>query len=100
MKNSNKIKFDGDMAYIEIERPDLGENMVECREVMTKELFIACYEHWIKSAGKTGRWIYGNEFHWYTASCNKCGYTRKTDIKATRWNEWKFCPNCGARMVE
>ena len=47
-----------------------------------------------------GKWIYGNDFHWYTASCNKCGYQRRTDIKADRWNQWKYCPNCGARMVE
>lgn len=47
-----------------------------------------------------GKWIYGNEFHWYTASCNKCGYKRTTDIKAANWNAWKYCPNCGARMDE
>ena len=45
-----------------------------------------------------GKWIYGNEFHWYTASCNHCGYKRYTDIKAAKWNAWKYCPNCGARM--
>ena len=45
-----------------------------------------------------GKWIYGNEFHWYTASCNRCGYKRTTDIKAANWNAWKYCPNCGARM--
>lgn len=47
-----------------------------------------------------GKWIYSNEFHWYTASCNKCGYQRRTDIKAEGWNQWKFCPNCGAKMDE
>ena len=45
-----------------------------------------------------GKWIYGNDFHWYTASCNKCGYQRRTDIKAGGWNQWRYCPNCGARM--
>ena len=45
-----------------------------------------------------GKWIYGNDFHWYTASCNKCGYQRRTDIKADGWNQWRYCPNCGARM--
>ena len=49
---------------------------------------------------KHGKWIYGNDFHWYTASCNKCGYQRSTDIKADRWNQWNYCPNCGARMNE
>ena len=47
-----------------------------------------------------GKWIYSNEIHWYTASCNKCGYQRRTDIKAEGWNQWKFCPNCGAKMDE
>lgn len=47
-----------------------------------------------------GKWIYGNDFHWYTASCSECGYQRRTDIKANGWNQWKYCPNCGARMVE
>ncbi|MBE6121179.1 MAG: hypothetical protein E7190_00515 [Erysipelotrichaceae bacterium] len=45
-----------------------------------------------------GKWIYGNEFHWYVASCNKCGYQRRTDIKADGWNQWNYCPNCGCRM--
>lgn len=45
-----------------------------------------------------GKWIYSNDFHWYTASCNKCGYQRRTDIKADGWNQWKFCPNCGTKM--
>lgn len=47
-----------------------------------------------------GKWIYSNDFHWYTASCNKCGYQRRTDIKAEGWNQWKFCPMCGSRMDE
>ena len=45
-----------------------------------------------------GKWIYGNDFHWFTASCNKCGYQRRTDIKADGWNQWRYCPNCGAEM--
>ena len=45
-----------------------------------------------------GKWIYGNDFHWYTASCSACGYQRRTDIKATGWNQWKYCPNCGAKI--
>lgn len=47
-----------------------------------------------------GKWIYSNDFHWYVASCNKCGYQRRTDIKAEGWNQWNYCPNCGARMDE
>lgn len=47
---------------------------------------------------KRGRWIYDNQFHWYRASCSKCGYKRVTDIKAEKWNDWHYCPHCGARM--
>ena len=45
-----------------------------------------------------GHWIEGNSFHWYSNSCSCCGYTRTTDIKSNGWNQWKYCPNCGARM--
>lgn len=47
---------------------------------------------------KRGKWIYDNQFHWYRASCSKCGYKRVTDIKAEKWNDWHYCPHCGARM--
>lgn len=49
---------------------------------------------------KRGKWIYDNQFHWYRASCSECGYMRGTDIKADKWNDWKYCPMCGARMSE
>ena len=45
-----------------------------------------------------GLWKYDNQYHWYRACCSECGYCRVTDVEADRWNEWKFCPNCGARM--
>lgn len=47
---------------------------------------------------KRGKWIYDNQFHWYRASCSECGYKRVTDIKAEKWNDWSYCPNCGAKM--
>ena len=47
---------------------------------------------------KRGKWIYDNQFHWYRASCSECGYKRVTDIKAEKWNDWKYCPNCGTKM--
>lgn len=54
----------------------------------------------LPSAERHGRWVYGNDFHWYTANCSLCGYRRRTDIKTSeRWNEWHYCPNCGASMV-
>ena len=45
-----------------------------------------------------GRWIYGQDFNWYTAHCSLCGYERRTDVKAKNWNMWGYCPNCGAKM--
>lgn len=47
---------------------------------------------------KRGKWIYDDQFHWYRASCSECGYKRVTDIKAEKWNDWHYCPNCGAKM--
>ena len=78
------------------------------------KLEIACaygsnpqYLNWLNHAPtvdavpvRHGKWIYGNDFHWYTASCSECGYQRRTDIKAANWNAWKYCPMCGARMDE
>lgn len=47
-----------------------------------------------------GHWVEGNNFHWYSNSCSCCGYTRTTDIKSNGWNQWKYCPMCGAKMDE
>lgn len=30
--------------------------------------------------------------------CMKCGCGYVADI--ADWNEWRFCPNCGAKMVD
>ena len=66
---------------------------------ITDAIVIACQMPTVDAVPvRHGKWIYSNDFHWYTASCNKCGYQRRTDIKAEGWNQWKFCPNCGARM--
>lgn len=37
-----------------------------------------------------GEWIDISPTEW---ECNKCGY------EVNRWNNTKFCPNCGAKMV-
>lgn len=77
------------------------------RDIEQYHLSNGKFQHWIELQPtvdavpvRHGKWIYGNEFHWYTANCNKWGYKRSTDIKAHQWNQWKFCPNCGARMDE
>ena len=50
---------------------------------------------------KTGHWIEKDGFDgdvYY--DCSECGESWAT-IEGTPWdNEWKYCPNCGCRMVE
>ena len=50
---------------------------------------------------KTGHWIEKDGFDgdvYY--DCSECGESWTT-IEGTPWdNEWKYCPNCGCRMVE
>ena len=77
------------------------------RDIARYHLSDGKFQHWVEVQPtvdavpvRHGKWIYGNEFHWYTASCNQCGYKRYTDIKAAKWNAWKYCPMCGARMDE
>ena len=50
---------------------------------------------------KTGHWIGIDEEPHEDYECDKCGYVVSTytaNIKPH--TEYKFCPNCGARMVE
>lgn len=77
------------------------------RDIARYHLSDGKFQHWVEVQltvdavpVRHGKWIYGNDFHWYTASCSECGYQRRTDIKAANWNAWKYCPMCGARMDE
>ena len=72
-----------------------GENWIRTAEVRQSLLDVPSAE---VEPVKRGKWIYDNQFHWYRASCSERGYKRVTDIKAEKWNGWKYCPNCGARM--
>lgn len=56
---------------------------------------------------KTGHWIEYtrvlipepiNEWEqaWY---CSECGYGNQECEDGSAWLEWKYCPNCGAKMV-
>lgn len=80
---------------------DRLKRQVEGRSWRAKEKFIELIDNapTIEAEPvKRGKWIYDNQFHWYRASCSECGYKRVTDIKAEKWNGWKYCPNCGAQM--
>ena len=50
---------------------------------------------------KTGHWIEKDGFDGDTYyDCSECGESWTT-IEGTPWdNEFKYCPNCGCRMVE
>ena len=75
-------------------------NYDEHRLVMTKDLFIACYEHWITKAEdntespidrKTGKWIDTIENDGW--SCSNCGCSI-----TKRYGKYSYCPYCGAKM--
>lgn len=55
----------------------------------------------ITAEPKTGHWIEKDGFDgdvYY--DCSECGESWTT-IEGTPWdNEWNYCPNCGAKMVE
>ena len=46
---------------------------------------------------KSGKWILTIE-DWNKWTCSNCGYVKRTDIHVNIG--WKYCPNCGCRMVE
>ena len=50
----------------------------------------------IEQKQKTGHWINGNSI------CPCCGENKFKDLDADIWADWKpkYCPNCGAKMVE
>ena len=50
---------------------------------------------------KTGHWIGIDEELHEDYECDKCGYVVSTySANIEPHTEYKFCPNCGARMVE
>lgn len=50
---------------------------------------------------KTGHWIAIDEEPHEDYECDKCGYVVSTyTANIAPHTEYKFCPNCGARMVE
>ena len=56
-------------------------------------------EEWTKARGgwtnqperKTGKWVENSPV---TMRCDQCGYV----IRDWFWHQFRYCPNCGARM--
>lgn len=50
----------------------------------------------VTSQLKTGKWTNGDRI------CPCCGEDKFKDLDADIWSDWqpKFCPNCGAKMIE
>lgn len=84
----------------------------ECKGFETDECFKLAYEirhEWqstkdlppVNPQPKTGHWIEKDGFDGDTYyDCSECGESWIT-IEGTPWdNEFKYCPNCGANMVE
>ena len=50
---------------------------------------------------KTGHWIAIDEEPHEDYECDKCGYTISTyTANIEPHTEYKYCPNCGAKMVQ
>ena len=55
----------------------------------------------VKQEPKTGHWIAIDEEPHEDYECDKCGYVVSTFTENIEpHTEYKYCPNCGARMVE
>lgn len=89
------VGIDEHLSYKIVRQLDVSDESIEkIAEAVAKKM----YQQEEVEPVKRGKWIYDNQFHWYRASCSECGYKRVTDIKAEKWNGWKYCPNCGAKM--
>lgn len=100
--------FKGDAVYIFIPCPEIGAQFVKQQLLMTKEIFIACYEKWVKNidnevnalppAEKTAKWLDIGKFtdidgnYHEVWKCDYCGYISYDDSN--------FCPECGSKMVD
>ena len=45
---NEKLRISNDALYLDIPRPELGNNVWETHLIMTKEMFMICYDVWIK----------------------------------------------------
>lgn len=55
----------------------------------------------VTPAEKVGRWVGIDEEPYEDYECNKCGYVVSTfTANIEPHTEYKYCPNCGAKMQE
>ena len=105
-KETYKPKVEYEMCGDKVSLVIPQGNYNERRLVMTKDLFIACYEHWIKKVehdristeGKTGKWIDPESPECY--KCSACGKYTNQEYGLDKPLFYKYCPNCGARMED
>lgn len=69
-----------------------GEKTAEALDMAIKAL---------EQEPKTGHWIGIDEEPHEDYECNRCGYVVSTyTANIEPHTEYKYCPNCGARMIE
>lgn len=84
--------------YKDIQR--IAEVQLESNHFQTAEQIIAKGVP-IEREPKTGRWIGIDEEPHEDYECDKCGYTISTyTANIEPHTEYKYCPNCGSKMVE
>jgi len=95
--NQPIIEIRGDDVVCLTPLPQYGEGISEYELVMTKEIFIECYNRWIKEGGY---WINivdkgYHDFRTGDRLCYEC-----SECKSQYTYKSNYCPNCGARMEE
>ena len=100
--NSIKTELKGDM----ISRQAVCKIIDDIRDCISVEGYWALLERLkklppVNPQPKTGHWIEKDGFDGDTYyDCSECGESWTT-IEGTPWNNgMKYCPNCGAKMVE
>lgn len=51
------------------------------------------HAHWIQAEDACGS---GYNFY----ECSACKEIQFLNFGTPQWNEWNYCPNCGAKMIE
>lgn len=116
------FEFIDDKVYMFTPRPDFGDYASERKLIMTKEIFIACYEKWVKNSQEKMEYEFENQNEvfskpkgkwenikvvsdsknatipeWQQAQCSVCGLWHTTPY-LYHYKHYDFCPNCGAEM--
>lgn len=79
---------------------DIAKYSINVGEMMkvAKDIYDTAYARGkAKAQEKTGHWIYKLE-DWNRWTCSECGFSKRTDVHVKLG--FKFCPNCGAKMLE